>query len=264
MTAVVSSIVVDFWQQLVAHDRQAVFLVLVGFVGSFAFIRMSTRIARSPRAPWWPGSIVSDSGVHVHHLVPGIFSMLAAGTMGFAVLDQTPWVEIAAVLFGIGAGLTIDEFALWLYLDDVYWLQEGRRSVDATVIAGAAIGLVVLGVRPIDIVTGTAPELIASVVIAVIVFAAVAVCFAKQRLLHGSVGLFVLPIAIYGAARIGKPRSPWARRFYGGPGDPKRVKAEDRFRPDRRTERFKERFRDIVGGKENVGANPPPPGSDVR
>ena len=42
-----------------------------------------------------------------------------------------------------------------------------------------------------------------------------AICFAKQRIMHGTVGFFVLPIAIYGAARIGKPGSPWARRRYG-------------------------------------------------
>ena len=69
------------------HDAedafQAVFLVLVGFIGSFAFIRMSTRIIRSESVSWWPGNIESDSGVHVHHLVFGIVTMMAAGTLGF-------------------------------------------------------------------------------------------------------------------------------------------------------------------------------------
>jgi hypothetical protein len=67
-----ASIIADFWSQLEEHDEQGLFLVLVGFILSFAFIRMSTRLMRSPKVPWWPGSIVSDSGVHLHHLVFGI------------------------------------------------------------------------------------------------------------------------------------------------------------------------------------------------
>ena len=67
-----ASFVTDFWNdQLVEHDRQGVFLVLVGFVGSFAFIRMSTRMIRA-EVSWWPGNIESESGLHVHHLVFGI------------------------------------------------------------------------------------------------------------------------------------------------------------------------------------------------
>jgi hypothetical protein len=58
-----ASILSDFWNdQLVAHDRQALFLVLVSFLGSFAFIRLSARLGRSPRVPWWPGSVVTDGG----------------------------------------------------------------------------------------------------------------------------------------------------------------------------------------------------------
>jgi hypothetical protein len=71
--------------------------------------------------------------------------------------------------------------------------------------------------------------------------------------MHGVVGFFVFPIAIYGASRIGKPSSSWARRRYGEYRPEKQAKAEDRFRPDRRTERFKEAFRDIVGGKPSEG-----------
>ena len=93
---------------------------------------------RSPRVPWWPGSVVSESGVHLHHLVFGIVTMMIAGAVGFTVLGDSPWTEICAFAFGVGAGLTIDEFALWVYLEDVYWSEEGRSSIDATVIAAAA------------------------------------------------------------------------------------------------------------------------------
>ncbi len=145
-----ASIFTDFWNGLVEHDEQGLFLVLAGFILSFAFIRMSTRLMRSPKVPWWPGSVVSESGVHLHHLVFGIVTMMAAGTLGFSTLGASPWFEICAFAFGVGAGLTIDEFALWVYLDDVYWAEEGRSSIDATVIAAAGMVLLLLGFTPFD------------------------------------------------------------------------------------------------------------------
>jgi hypothetical protein len=244
-----ASFISDFWlDDVVGENRDGVFLVLAGFILSFAFIRMSTRIMRSPRFAWWPGSVVSDSGVHIHHLVFGICALIAAGTIGFATAGTNPWFDISAALFGIGVGLTIDEFALWVYLDDVYWSEEGRKSVDATVIAAAGMLLLLFGFEPFDFTTSSAGEVISSFAGAVLVFAMAAVCFAKGRIMHGWIGFFLLPIAIYGASRIGKPESPWGRRFYGERRPEKQAKALARFHPDRRTERFKQRFRDLVGG----------------
>jgi hypothetical protein len=248
-----ASIFSDFWNRLVEHDEQGLFLVLVGFVLSFAFIRMSTRLMRSPKVPWWPGSVVSDGGVHLHHLVFGIVTMMIAGALGFAALGHSPLAEICAFFFGVGAGLTIDEFALWVYLDDVYWAQEGRSSIDATVIAAAGMLLVLLGFSPFSFETGSASAVIGSILAAAIVFGLVAICFAKQRVMHGTVGFFIFPVALYGASRIGKPGSAWARRRYGERRPAKQAKAEARFPPDRRTERFKNAFRDIVGGKPSEG-----------
>jgi hypothetical protein len=249
-----ASIFADFWNdQIVAEEKQGLFLVLVGFLLSFGFIRMSTRLMRSPRVPWWPGSVVSESGVHVHHLVFGIVTMMIAGAVGFTVLGDSPWAEICAFAFGVGAGLTIDEFALWVYLEDVYWSEEGRVSIDATVIAAAFMGLILLGFTPFTFETGSLDTLLESLVGALVVLSVVAICFAKQRIMHGTVGFFVLPIAIYGAARIGKPGSPWARRRYAERNPAKQAEAEDRFSPDRRTERFKNAFRNVVGGKPSEG-----------
>jgi hypothetical protein len=248
-----ASIVTNFWDQLVEHDEQGLFLVFAGFVLSFAFIRMSTRLMRSPRVPWWPGSVVSESGVHLHHLVFGIVTMMAAGTLGFASLGASPWTEICAFLFGVGAGLTIDEFALWVYLDDVYWAEEGRSSIDATVLAAGGMGMLLLGFTPFDFDTSSPAEVAGSILAALIVFGTVAICFAKQRLIHGWVGFFFLPIAIYGASRLGKPGSAWARRRYGERNPGKQERANERFPADRRTERIKNAFRDIVGGKPSEG-----------
>lgn len=248
-----ASIFTDFWDNLTEHEAQGLFLVLVGFIFSFAFIRMSTRLMRSPKVPWWPGSVVSDSGVHLHHLVFGIVTMMAAGALGFLSYGNSPYAEICAFLFGVGAGLTIDEFALWVYLDDVYWAEEGRSSIDATVIAAAAMGLVLVGGTPFSIETGSVGAVVGSILLLLMLLALVAICFAKQRVLHGTVGFFLFPVAIYGAWRLGKPGSPWARRRYGERNPGKQERAERRFPPDRRTERFKNAFRDIVGGKPSEG-----------
>jgi hypothetical protein len=251
---IVASIFSDFWNnQILAEEKQGLFLVLVGFILSFAFIRMSTRLMRSPRVPWWPGSVVSDGGVHLHHLVFGIVTMMIAGTLGLAALGDSPYTEICAFFFGVGAGLTIDEFALWVYLDDVYWAEQGRASIDATVIAAAGMMLILLGFSPFSFDTASVEKTIGSIVAAATVFGLVAICFAKQRVLHGTIGFFVFPIALYGAMRIGKPGSPWGRRRYGERNPGKQAKSEERFKPERHTERFKNAFRDMIGGKPSEG-----------
>ncbi len=244
-----ASIVSEFWDKLADQESQGLFLVLVGFILSFGFIRMSTRLMRSPKVPWWPGSIVSDSGVHLHHLVFGIVTMMVSGSLGFLAFGNSPYTEICALAFGIGAGLTIDEFALWVHLEDVYWAEEGRSSIDATVIAAAGMLLVLLGFSPFSIETGSVGAVAGTILSAVIVFGLVAISFAKGRVLHGTVGFFFFPIALYAACRLAKPRSAWARRRYGDRRPEKQERAEARFPPDRRTERFKNAFRDIVGGK---------------
>jgi hypothetical protein len=248
-----ANVVTDFWNHhLVDHDRQGVFLVLVGFVGSFAFIRMSTRLIRK-EVSWWPGNVESESGVHVHHLVFGIITMMTAGTLGFAALGHSPYAEICAFFFGIGAGLTIDEFALWVYLEDVYWAEEGRSSIDATVIAASLIFLVLVGANPFE-VGNDGEGVLAAIVSSLLLALCVAVCFMKGRRLHGTIGLLLFPLAIYGACRIGKPDSAWARHRYGERRPKKQAKAKARFHPGRRTDRFKEAFRDLVGGKPSEGA----------
>jgi hypothetical protein len=248
-----ASIFTDFWVNLEEHNEQGLFLVLVGFILSFAFIRMSTRIIRSESVSWWPGNIESDSGVHLHHLVFGIVTMMVSGILMALAFGSTPLTEIASLAFGVGAGLTIDEFALWVHLEDVYWAEEGRSSIDATVIAAAAMMLILVGASPLAIETGSVSAVIGTIVSAVIVFAFVIGSLLKGRILHGVVGFFFVPIAIYAVCRIGKPNSAWARRRYGERRPKKQAKAEARFHPGRRTERFKEAFRDVVGGKPSEG-----------
>jgi hypothetical protein len=174
--------------------------------------------------------------------------MILAGTISFAGFATSPIYEICAFAFGVGIGLTIDEFALWLYLDDVYWSERGRSSVDAAVLAASFLGLVLIGVRPFDVSGDDVGAVIGSVITVAITLGTVLICFAKERLWHGAIGFFVGPLAIYGACRIGKPESPWAKRYYGERNPAKQAKAEERFKPGRRTDRVKDWLRDAIGG----------------
>jgi hypothetical protein len=260
-----ASFISDLWNdQLVEHDRQYHFLVLVGFLGSFGFIRLSTRLMRSPRVPWWPGSVVSEGGLHVHHHVFGIVIMILAGVVSFALSDVGFWYDLCALAFGIGMGLTIDEFALWLHLDDVYWSKEGRTSIDATLVAAAGMGLILLGAAPYELGVEEAAGIISTGVFFVLLALVVFICFSKQRFFHGLLGTFIPFLAMYGAFRIAKPTSGWARRFYGTRRPQKQAKAEHRFRSDRRTELVKKWVRDAVGGtpteeyEAKIGAGRPP------
>jgi hypothetical protein len=228
--------------------RTAVLFVLVGFLAGFLFIRASTRLMRSPRVPWWPGSVVTEGGVHLHHHVFGIVLMLVGGTLGFALTDDTPWVQLSALAFGIGGGLTFDEFALWVHLEDVYWKEEGRKSVDASLVAVVFVGMVLTGALPAQVDSGSTGLVITSLGVAAFVIATSAVAFSKLRLVHGYLGLLFWPLALWGAVRLAKPHSPWARRFYGERNPSKHARADERY-ADRRTDRFKERFRDLVGGR---------------
>jgi hypothetical protein len=114
----------------------------------------------------------------------------------------------------VGIGLTIDEFALWVYLDDVYWSKEGRSSIDAALIAFAVIGLMILGVRPFEIDRDSSADLIATIVLTTLVLLTLFVSFLKRRIVPGITGVVIWPVAIYTACRLGKPSSWWAKRFY--------------------------------------------------
>jgi len=229
--------------------RTSVLLVFASFLVSFLFIRTSARLMRSPKVPWWPGSVTTEGGLHLHHLVFGIVLMLIGGTLGFAIDEsQAPWIELAAVAFGIGAGLTFDEFALWVHLQDVYWSDEGRQSVDAAIIAIAFVGLVLTGAFSASLDTASTWLIVASIVAILFEFTMILICFSKFRLFHGMLGIALAPLAWWGALRLAKPNSPWAKRYYGDRNPNKQARAEARY-GHRRIDRFKDRMRDAIGGR---------------
>jgi hypothetical protein len=87
------------------RGQRAGFVLLAAFLGSFLFIRTSARLMRSPKVPWWPGSVTTGSGLHLHHLVWGIVLVLLAGFLEFATTPTSPWNEILASTSGVGSGL---------------------------------------------------------------------------------------------------------------------------------------------------------------
>jgi lysyl-tRNA synthetase class 2 len=215
-------------------------VLLVALLLSFAFIRFSTRMIRA-EVSWWPGNI-APGGLHIHHLVFGIVAMMLAGFLQFAFQPDSPWLEVLAALFGIGAGLTLDEFALWLYLEDVYWSEEGRRSVDAVIIAVIIGGALLVGFVPL-----AGEESGSILAVAASITFSLAICFVvavKGKLWSAMTGMFFVPIGIVAAIRLAAPGSPWARRRYPA-GSAKLAKSERRHA---RHERRWKWLQDAIGG----------------
>jgi hypothetical protein len=237
---------------------RAGFVLLGSFLISFLFIRTSTRMIRK-QVSWWPGNIESK-GLHLHHLVFGIVLMLVCGFLGFALAPTSPWDDILAAGFGVGAGLTLDEFALWVHLEDVYWTHEGRASLDAVVIAALLGGLVVLGLAPFDLSKQTSSVI--SLVLAVLVsliFSILAILKGKPIL--GLIGVFVPIFSIVATARLATPGSPWGRRRYDPEGT-KMVRSRSRFD---RVQRRRLRLRDAIAGAPSLPSpKAPTRGSERR
>jgi lysyl-tRNA synthetase class 2 len=211
---------------IVDPGKQPEFLALISFLVTFGFIRTSAHMIRA-QVSWWPGN-VEVGGTHIHHLVWGICLMMITGYIGVTIAPDSPWHVILAVLFGVGMGLSLDEFALWLNLKDVYWSEQGRRSIDAVIIAAAVAGILLIGFGAwIDLAEDVEGVVFGGVgVFGFVTIALVIVNFAKEKFVTGVLGLFVPLIALVGAVRLGKEHSIWAHFFYG---DEKKAKARHRI-----------------------------------
>jgi hypothetical protein len=231
-----------------SSGSRAGFLLLAGMLVSFGFIRMSTRLMRSPKVPWWPGS-VKTGGVHIHHLVFGIVLLMLAGFLAFAFQPDSPGLEILAVAFGVGAGLTLDEFALWLHLEDVYWAEEGRRSVDAVIVATIVAGAIVLGLAPVgEGDTGSVAGILVAM-LEVLLFAAITAL--KGKYWAALLAMFIPFVGWVAAIRLAKPGSPWAKRRYPE-GSEKLAKAT--ARAERSIQRYR-RWQELIGGRPTAAGS---------
>jgi hypothetical protein len=129
----------------VSTRENATFNLLTSFVATFVSARAITYLLRhQPRVG--PFRNVRVGRRHIHHFVPGIVIAFGAGAAAILTRDEDLEPKLA-VPFGVGMGLTLDESALLLELDDVYWTREGLLSVQITLAVTALLASLALGLR---------------------------------------------------------------------------------------------------------------------
>ena len=126
-----------------SRSETVLFNLLTGFAGAFAFARISTQ---GIRAGWWPFGNVSVGGSHIHHFVPGILLAFGSGAAALLIEDRDR-ETLLAIPFGVGVGLTFDEAALLLNLEDVYWSRRGLLSVQVSLGGLALLGGTIVALR---------------------------------------------------------------------------------------------------------------------
>jgi hypothetical protein len=115
------------------------------FFVTFATVRAITHAIRAERGPF---KNITPGGRHIHHMTFGITGLLGVGYLWLLEIgtnEQRRASLVTSIVYGSGAALTLDEFALWLNLADDYWNKQGRESIDAVVLFGSLLTLSVLG-----------------------------------------------------------------------------------------------------------------------
>ncbi|ORA82169.1 hypothetical protein BST28_04010 [Mycolicibacter kumamotonensis] len=216
-----------FRDDIVNRGRLPLLCCLLAFLVTFVVTRSVVRYIRStagrvdtPR--WWRPRNVHIGSKHIHHVVFGVVLVMIAGvTLVAAGPNQhQPMFSVAAIGFGIGAALVLDEYALILHLSDVYWEEDGRASVDAVFAATAVTGLLVLGFHPLTFLLSlwhdtSSPLIRAGVFFSMVMALPLAVVvLLKGKVWTGLVGMFFFPLLVIGAIRLSRPHAPWARWRY--------------------------------------------------
>ncbi|MFF9203040.1 hypothetical protein ACF1AE_14670 [Streptomyces sp. NPDC014986] len=242
-------------RNIIEPGKLPLLLALAAFVLTFVITRVVTRLIRAGRGPF--GNVTAGD-VHIHHVVPGVILTVTGGFGTVAGGGRGPGAALGAVVFGIGAGLVLDEFALILHLDDVYWTEAGRKSVEMVVLTAALVGLLLAGFAPFGVNDLSEGELQnragAAANIAVnFLFSLIALSKGKTRI--AAFGVIVPVVALIGALRLARPGSPWARRFYRRRPRARARAALRAHRHDRRWSGPRRAVQDWLGGKPD----PPPP-----
>ncbi|GAA3197885.1 hypothetical protein GCM10010451_55340 [Streptomyces virens] len=238
-------------RNIIEPGKLPLLLALAAFVLTFLITRVITRLIRAGKGPF--GNVTAGA-VHIHHVVPGVVLTVAGGFGAVAGGRHGFGSALSAVLFGIGAGLVLDEFALILHLDDVYWTEAGRKSVEMVVLTAALVGLLLVGFAPFGVNDLSEDELqnrasVAANVAVNFLFSLIALSKGKAR--TAVFGVIVPVVALIGSLRLARPDSPWARRFYR-----RRPRARARatlraYRHDRRWSGPRRAVQDWLGGKPN-------------
>jgi hypothetical protein len=221
-----------YYDYIVYEGRAGVTWILIAFVTTFLITRGITRkIRREARAreraiaegrlspdDAVAGGVIKDihiGGVHIHHQVWGMLLLLTMGILQFAYEFGSPWLEIFGALFGVGAALVLDEFALFLHLDDVYWSAEGQKSVDAVVATVCVLTALVLGTGPLGVAPGDIDDAPLAVPVAIAInMAFVVITLLKGKVMMAAIGIFVPIVTLVGAIRLARTPSWWSRNMY--------------------------------------------------
>jgi hypothetical protein len=210
------------------RQRLPLFCCLVAFILTFFVTRTIVRYIRSHAASdaprkWWQPRNIGHGTLHIHHVVIGVILVMVSGVamVTLSVDGGLPEFTVASIFFGIGAALVLDEFALILHLQDVYWAEDGRTSVDAVFAAVAVAGLLMLGLNPLsffDIGIWRDDHTLAArasvIALAVLTLGLAVVVLLKGKVWTGLIGMFLSPLLFIGAIRLSRPHAPWARWFY--------------------------------------------------
>jgi hypothetical protein len=137
-----------FHQGIPDRPKRRLFLAAIGFFVTFSIARTLAYVNYHQIGPFHD---IYIRGRHIHHLVWGILILLGVG-FGWLVefgcgSEQSSLIasRLMSFLYGAGAALTLDEFALWLNLEDVYWARQGRESIDAIILFGALLLIAIWG-----------------------------------------------------------------------------------------------------------------------
>ncbi len=127
------------------RPRERRLLSTASFFATFATVRAITHAIRAERGPF---RNITPGGRHIHHMTFGIVGLLVVGylwLLEIGIVEGRMASQVTALAYGSGAALTLDEFALWLNLEDDYWSTQGRESIDAIVLFGSLLVLSVTG-----------------------------------------------------------------------------------------------------------------------
>jgi hypothetical protein len=215
-------------QDIIGRGRLPLLCCLTAFILTFfvtrTFVRLIRRREGTGRPPrWWEPRNIRIGSKHIHHVVVGVVMVMISGItlVTLSINGNEPEFTATAIIFGIGAALVLDEYALILHLSDVYWEEDGRTSVDAVFAAIAVGGLLVLGLHPLMFFislwqdTTHSTVLRAGVVFAMALTLPLAVLVVlKGKVWTGLIGMFFVPLLVIGAIRLSRPQAPWARYLY--------------------------------------------------
>jgi hypothetical protein len=217
-----------FEDDIIGRGRLPLLCCLIAFILTFFVTRTFVRYIRHradlgvpPR--WWEPRNIHIGKIHIHHVVVGVLLVMVSGVtlVALSVNGHEPEYTLGAIVFGIGAALVLDEYALILHLSDVYWEEDGRTSVDAVFAAVAVGGLLVLGLHPLMFFISLWHDTTHLVLLRVgVVFAMVltlplaVLVVLKGKVWTGLIGMFFVPLLVVGAIRLSRPQAPWARWLY--------------------------------------------------